>query len=150
MTPFAALLLLASLHHSPHVATVTRWAEFYGVPVTLALRVADVESSMVPTAQSRRWVMVRHHWKREVIARGLMQIHVRWQAELSAMAGVKGFHWWSADDSAHVGIAYLARLHRRYGDWYLAVAAYNCGPGRLESARALPRETVEYLRRIFG
>jgi len=83
-------------------------------------------------------------------SRGLFQISAKWQAELAWFAGVKHFRWWSADDSAHVGLAYLARLHRRYGDWVLAVAAYNCGPGRLESARALPNETIEYLRRIFG
>ena len=139
MNTFALLLMVASLDYSPHIATVTRWAEFYGVPVDLALRLTVAESSMNARAVSREGSM------------GLLQVSKYWARELAWRAGVKGFKWWDADHSAHVGMAYLSRLHRRYGgDWVLAVAAYNCGSGRLESGRALPGETVEYLRRIFG
>ena len=132
------ILLTATLHAVPHEATITRWADFYGVPRWLALKVAEVESDYRTDAVSSEG------------SRGLFQISAKWQAELAWFAGVHGFRWWNADDSAHVGIAYLARLYRYYRDWMLACAAYNCGSGRLESARALPSETVEYLRRIFG
>lgn len=53
---------------------------------------------------------------------------------------------------------YLSRLHKKYGDWMLVIAAYNCGPGRVDSAIAkaksrnfwnlynyLPRETRGYV-----
>ena len=56
------------------------------------------------------------------------------------------------------GLAYLRIQYERYGDWALALAAYNCGPGNVNRAkrrtgkktywgirRRLPRETRNYV-----
>jgi membrane-bound lytic murein transglycosylase D len=60
---------------------------------------------------------------------------------------------------------YLEDLHREFGDWYLTVAAYNAGPGRVHQAirrsgsrdywtiverRALSRETRDYVPKLIA
>ncbi|HZD03437.1 MAG TPA: lytic transglycosylase domain-containing protein [Longimicrobiales bacterium] len=72
----------------------------------------------------------------------------------------------SATDAA---LDYLEWLHRRYGSWYLAAAAYNAGPGRVDQALRryaggrkgdedlyweiidhLPRETRAYVPKMLA
>lgn len=61
--------------------------------------------------------------------------------------------------SSEAGITYLKKLYDLYGDWWLAIAAYNCGPSNLNKVLArskgaknywdlepyLPRETRNYV-----
>lgn len=68
--------------------------------------------------------------------------------------------------STNAAIAYLQKLHDRFGKWYLAALAYNCGEGRLTKAiekagsdalpilldereKYLPQETREYIKKIL-
>jgi membrane-bound lytic murein transglycosylase D len=63
----------------------------------------------------------------------------------------------AATDAA---LDYLSDLYKEFGDWYLAMAAYNCGEGRIrrlvkESGTSywdlqLPRETMHYVPRILA
>lgn len=61
------------------------------------------------------------------------------------------------------GLEYLRIQYERYGDWALALAAYNCGPGNVNKAlrrsrgtsywdirKHLPRETRNYLPNIIA
>jgi membrane-bound lytic murein transglycosylase D len=61
------------------------------------------------------------------------------------------------------GLEYLKIQYERYGDWALALAAYNCGPGNVNKAlrrsrgrdywsirKHLPRETSNYLPNIIA
>lgn len=61
--------------------------------------------------------------------------------------------------AGEAGMAYLADLHERFGDWWLALAAYNAGHNRVERTLEeddsrdyfevyLPRETRRYVLRI--
>ncbi|SFZ97789.1 Membrane-bound lytic murein transglycosylase D precursor [hydrothermal vent metagenome] len=68
--------------------------------------------------------------------------------------------------STKAAIEHLRRLHKKFGKWYLAIMAYNCGEGRLLKAinkagsdelqvlisnedKYLPRETRDYIRKIL-
>ena len=68
--------------------------------------------------------------------------------------------------ATNAAIAYLNKLHKEFGRWYLAAIAYNCGEGRLRKAirqagsdelgiltderdKYLPRETRKYIRKIL-
>lgn len=70
------------------------------------------------------------------------------------------------DSSTKAAATYLSKLHKQFGQWYLAVMAYNCGEGRLakaikkagsdelsilinEESKYLPRETRNYIKKIL-
>ncbi len=70
-----------------------------------------------------------------------------------------------AEKSTDAAIAYLTELHDRFGDWPKALAAYNCGEGRVGRLQRnnpnqyldfwdlysmLPRETRRYVPRFFA
>ena len=78
--------------------------------------------------------------------------------------------WWvderaDPERSARAAAAYLKDLHRMFGDWSLALAAYNCGPGRVRRTLAeagattfwelldaglLPKETRGYVPTFYA
>jgi membrane-bound lytic murein transglycosylase D len=69
--------------------------------------------------------------------------------------------------STEAAAKYLSSLHKRFGKWYLAAIAYNCGGGRLSSAikqagsdelsvlldedkKYIPKESRYYIRKIVA
>jgi len=124
-----------------------------GLPLDLAF-VPLIESAFKPTALSR------------VNARGVWQFMRRTGIEV----GLK--HDWYIDERADpykstvAAAKYLKTLHGMFGDWHLALASYNGGPGRVQRAlrrsgkddfwslsattRYLPRETREYVPMILA
>ena len=65
--------------------------------------------------------------------------------------------------STIAGLSYLKDLYGKYGDWKLAIASYNCGPGRVDKAirkadkssfegikKYLPKETQEYVAKFIA
>jgi len=97
--------------------------------------------------------------------------HGIWQF-MSETAREYGLHinWWvderaDPDLAARAAAAYLRDLHREFGDWSLALAAYNCGAARvrraldangattfweLYDAGALPKETRGYVPTFYA
>ncbi len=74
--------------------------------------------------------------------------------------------WWvderrDPEKSTRAALRYLSFLYREFGDWLLAMAAYNCGEGRVRRALReqevssfweleLPEETMHYVPRILA
>jgi membrane-bound lytic murein transglycosylase D len=124
-----------------------------GLPLDLAY-VPLIESAFKPTALSR--AKARGVWqfmKGTGVENGLAQdwyIDERSDPEKATVAAAR----------------YFKTLHKMFGDWHLAMASYNGGPGRMQRAikrsgrddfwrltatsRYLPRETREYVPMILA
>ena len=50
------------------------------------------------------------------------------------------------------GARYLSRQYRKFGNWKLALAAYNAGPKAVKKHKGIPpyKETKNYVRKIWG
>jgi len=123
-----------------------------GVPQDL-IYVAQAESAFQPLALSRAG------------ARGIWQF-VQWRGN---EYGLKR-SWWVDDrldpeKATRAAAQHLRDLYGLYGDWYLAIAAYNCGPGNVQKGiertgyadfwelykrNVLPRETRNYVPIILA
>jgi membrane-bound lytic murein transglycosylase D len=123
-----------------------------GVPLDL-IYLAQAESAFVPRAISR------------AKARGMWQF-------ISSRGKEYGLRqtWWidersDPEKSTRAAARHLNDLFMEFNDWYLAMAAYNAGPLRIEQAlkrtgsttfweladkRALPKETINYVPTIVA
>ncbi len=109
---------------------------------SLAVKVAEVESGFSKTAIS------------SANARGMFQISKRCETYLASLAKVSNFQWDNPLHSAIVGINYLKKLDIMYGNSRHCVAAYNCGPKRVNRhiifGEKLPDETINHISKVFG
>ena len=131
---------------------IQRVLEEEGVPQEL-IHLAQAESGFYPRAVSRKaatgmWQFVQFRGQQY----GLMQTRYtddRLDPEKATRAAAR----------------HLKDLYTEFGDWYLAIAAYNCGPGNVEKAvertgfadfwtlrdrRVLPAETTNYVPIILA
>ncbi|HEX3801142.1 MAG TPA: transglycosylase SLT domain-containing protein [Verrucomicrobiae bacterium] len=118
-----------------------------GVPPELVW-VAEVESSFNPKARSPAG------------AAGMFQL----MPQTARDEQLSLWPWderYQAEKSARAAAKYLRALHSHYGDWELALAAYNVGEGRVDKllkqrkarsfagiARRLPAETQMYVPKV--
>lgn len=113
---------------------LTTSANQYGVPVDLAIAVAQQESGLNPNATSGAG------------AQGVMQL----MPTTAKWLGVTD----SFDPAQNIdaGVRYLSKLYNQFGDWTLALAAYNAGPGNVSKYGGVPpfQETQNYVTSIMG
>ena len=102
-----------------------------GIPLSLLVAVAYVESNMDPDARSHAG------------AEGLLQLMPATARELRADATVP-------DQNVRAGARYLDQMLERFGgDLELALAAYNAGPNAVAEAGGAPSfETLAYVFRV--
>src|ERR1700688_1936725 len=123
-----------------------------GVPQDL-IYLAQAESAFQPTALSRAG------------ARGMWQC-VAYRGQEYGLRHT----WWiderqDPEKATRAAAQHLRDLYKLFGDWYLAMAAYNCGPGNVQKGiertgyadfwelykrKVLPRETKNYVPIILA
>jgi hypothetical protein len=108
-------------------------AEKYGIPVDLYLKLVNQESGFNPGAVSPAGAI------------GLGQLMPGTAADLGVDPNDP---LQNLDGSAR----YLAEQYERFGDWEMALAAYNAGPGAVQKYGGIPPydETQNYVRSIMG
>lgn len=132
---------------SPAYADIFSYAYYYfpiieeefinaGIPVEIRT-LAIVESSLNPLARSNRdavglWQFMPSTGKEYGLEINSM-VDERCNPRLASRAAAQ----------------YLKRMYNVYGDWTLAIAAYNCGPGRVNRALSLSGVSLEDAGRLF-
>ncbi len=123
-----------------------------GVPQEL-LYLAQAESGFLPRALSYKQ------------ATGMWQF-VSWRGREYGLMQTRQYDdRLDPEKATRAAARHLRDLYTHFGDWYLAMAAYNCGPGcvdnavqrtgyadfwELRSRNALPRETMNYVPLIVA
>lgn len=132
---------------------VTVYAEAYGIPENLIYSVIRTESDFESGAISR------------VGAIGLMQLMpdtFKWLTDDILFEHLEGGMLYDPETNIRYGTYYLSYLYDRYGDWELAIAAYNGGLGNVDKwlednayadgeggLKKIPfRETRQFVRRV--
>ena len=119
---------------------------FYGLPLELKY-LPVIESGLNPNATSR------------VGAAGLWQFMATTGKQYNLQIDNYIDERRDPEKSSYAAARMLSDLYKRFGDWTLALAAYNCGPGRVSSAitkagggadfwavyQHLPKETRGYV-----
>ena len=120
-------------YSGPYLSVAKDAARRHGVPVDLFLRLVQQESGWNATARSNKG------------AYGLAQL-------MPATARTLGVDRKDPVENLDGGAKYLKQQYLTFGNWRLALAAYNAGPGAVKKHGGVPpyRETRNYVRVIWG
>lgn len=132
--------------------------EELNIPKQIAFKLANIESSFHisnknydPFVESSSGAL------------GIMQITLPTAKSISKVKSIKKEDvLYDVDLNIRLGLKYLRQMHNQFGDWHLAILAYNCGPGRMKKAiernngvsdidsllEYLPKETIKVYQKI--
>ena len=127
-----------------------KYIQEFGLPKELK-NIPIIESSLNPKAES------------QVGAKGLWQFMPATARQYGLVINDYVDERCDPVKSTIAALAFLTDLYERYGDWKLAIAAYNCGPGRVNKAmrrsnksnfegikKYLPKETRNYVAKFIA
>ncbi|MFP7571646.1 lytic transglycosylase domain-containing protein [Marivita sp. S2033] len=108
-------------------------ARRHGIPEDLFLRLVQQESNFNPNARSHKGAI------------GLAQLMPATARDLRVNPN-------DPEQNLEGGARYLKEQYRAFGQWPLALAAYNAGPGAVLKHKGIPpyRETLNYVKTIWG
>jgi len=117
----------------PYLELARAAARKHGIPEDLFLRLVRTESNWHPAAVSTKGAI------------GLAQL-------MPSTARLMGVNPYDPHQNLDGGARYLRQQYQKFGDWRLALAAYNAGPGAVEKHRGIPpyAETRNYVRAVLG
>lgn len=120
-------------YSGPYAVMARVAAQKHGVPEDLFLRLVHQESRFNPNAKSHKGAI------------GLAQL-------MPGTAAALGVDPNDPQQNLEGGARYLKLQYRKFGDWRLALAAYNAGPGAVEKHNGVPpyQETKNYVKVIWG
>lgn len=112
-------------------------ANAQGVPPSIALGVAQTESGI------SQWTPSGSLVTSSTGALGIFQL------EPTTAAGL-GVDPTDVNQNIQGGIAYLAQLYQKYGNWQDALAAYNWGPSNVDSSSSIPSSVAGYVSTVLS
>jgi len=127
---------------APYLTLIYGVEAAFGIPRNLLLRIAYQECSWRPD-------VINCTVKSEAGCVGMFQLNPKYFPNAGASI--------AADCSSAAGL--LSSLYKRFGDWQLALAAYNWGGGNVHHEMAsdgvpeladMPTETQNYVREIVA
>ena len=120
-------------YRGPYLAMAQEAAARHGIPQDLFLKLVHQESRWNAKARSHKGAI------------GLAQLMPFTAARL-------GVDPHDPQQNLEGGARYLKQQFRTFGDWRLALAAYNAGPGAVKKYGGIPpyKETQNYVRIIHG
>lgn len=120
-------------YRGPYLDMARAAARKHNVPEDLFLRLVQQESGWKATAESHKG------------AYGLAQL-------MPGTAALLGVDATDPAENLEGGARYLRQQYERFGNWRLALAAYNAGPEAVEKHDGVPpyAETRDYVKIIWG
>lgn len=120
-------------YSGPYLDLAKTAARQHRIPEDLFLRLVQQESGWNANARSHKGAL------------GLAQL-------MPQTARALGVNPHDVRQNLEGGARYLRRQYDKFGDWRLALAAYNAGPGAVERHNGIPpyQETQNYVRIIYG